>query len=94
MEQIGDYGAFWYQLALGGGYYAAPYETPDDGSAIYHALTKCDEDSWCSGLLEDNLTMTRESWHDGTYSHEWGTSAISGVVWGLMGIHQTAPGFA
>ena len=38
--------------------------------------------------------MTRESWHDGTYSHEWGTSGIVGVVWGIFGIHQTAPGWA
>ena len=37
--------------------------------------------------------MTRESWHAGTYSHEWGTSAIVGVVWGVMGIHQTSPGW-
>lgn len=35
--------------------------------------------------------MTRESWHSGTYSHEWGTSAIVGVVWGIMGVHQTSP---
>ena len=54
-------------------------------------ITKCDEDSWCSGLRDDNLTMTRESWHSGTYSHEWGTSAIVGVVWGVMGVHQTSP---
>ena len=38
--------------------------------------------------------MTRESWHSGTYSHEWGTSGIVGVVWGIFGIHQTAPGWA
>jgi hypothetical protein len=100
LEQIGDYGAFWYQAAIAGAYYAdssgngiAPY-AQDDGRAIYTALTKCDADSWCSGLKEDNLTMTRESWHDGTYSHQWGASAVAGVVWGLMGVHQTAPGFA
>ena len=100
LEQIGDYGAFWYMMAVAGGYYAdatgqgeAPYAF-DDGSAILTALTKCDNDSWCSGLRDDNLTMTRESWHDGTYSHEWGTSAIVGVAWGVMGVHQTAPGWA
>merc|ERR1712217_187620 len=87
-------GAFWYQHALASGYYAPFYDTPDDGSAILKALTKCDHDSWCSGLRDDNLTMTRESWHDGTYSHGWGTSPIVGVVWGLMGVHQTAPAFA
>jgi hypothetical protein len=48
----------------------------------------------CSGLRDDNLTMTRESWHQGTYSHQWGTSPIVGVVWGLMGVHQTAPAWA
>ena len=37
--------------------------------------------------------MTRESWHDGTYSHGWGTSAVVGIAWGLMGIHQTSPAF-
>jgi hypothetical protein len=36
---------------------------------------------------------SRESWHDGTYSHSWGASAIVGVAWGVMGVHQTAPGF-
>jgi len=94
LEQIGDYGAFWYQMAISSGYYAPFYDTPDDGSAVYKALTKCDRYSWCSGLRDDNLTTTRESWHDGTYSHEWGASPIVGVVWGLMGIHQTAPGFS
>jgi len=94
MEQIGDYGAFWYQMAIASGYYAPYFETPDDGTAIVTALTKCDTYSWCSGLRDDNLTMTRESWHDGTYSHGWGTSAIVGVAWGLMGVQQTAPGWA
>jgi len=100
IEGIGDYGAFWFMNAVAGGYYADSTghgETVyafDDGSAIYTALTKCDEDSWCSGLRDDNLTMTRESWHSGTYSHEWGTGAIAGVVWGIMGIHQTAPAWA
>jgi hypothetical protein len=101
LEQIGDYGAFWYMMAVAGGYYTdataqgkiAPYAL-DDGSAILTALTKCDNFSWCSGLRDDNLTMTRESWHDGTYSHEWGTSAIVGVAWGVMGVHQTSPGWA
>lgn len=58
------------------------------------ALTKCDLDSWCAGIRDDNLTMTRESWHDGTYSHEWGASAIAGVTWGVMGLAQTGPSFA
>lgn len=40
MEQMGDYGAFWYQMAIGSGYYAPHYDTPDDGSAMYKMLTK------------------------------------------------------
>ena len=46
LEQMGDYGAYWYQMALAGGYYAPLYETADDGSAMVHALTKCDTYSW------------------------------------------------
>jgi hypothetical protein len=38
--------------------------------------------------------MTRESWHSGTYSHGWGTSALVGVSWGILGVHVTAPGWA
>eukprot|EP01043_Picozoa_sp_COSAG02_P039144 COSAG02_NODE_3069_length_7427_cov_7.977211_7_plen_76_part_00 len=55
--------------AVAGGYYADATghgETVygfDDGSAIYTALTKCDEDSWCSGLRDDNLTMVRDTNH-------------------------------
>jgi alpha-L-rhamnosidase len=96
LEKIGDYGAFWYFNALASGYYAPNYNTPasDDGTAVLTALTKCDRYSWCSGLRDDNLTMTRESWHQGTYSHQWGTSPIVGVVWGLMGVHVTSPGWA
>ena len=95
LEEIGDYGAFWYFMAIAGGYYADDeYDTPDDGTAVLTALTKCDRYSWCSGLRDDNLTMTRESWHEGTYSHEWGTSPIVGVVWGVLGVHQTAPAWA
>lgn len=56
-------GAFWYLMAIsGGGYYSQQYETPDDGTAMLTALTKCDRYSWCAGLRDDNLTMTRESW--------------------------------
>ena len=67
---------------------------PDDGSAIVHALTKCDTYSWCSGLRDDNLTMTREAWHAGTYSHGWGSSAITGVTWGVLGLHELTPTWA
>jgi len=94
LEKMGDYGSFMYLNALSGSYYAPLYATPDDGSAVLKALTKCDDSSWCSGLRDDNLTTTRESWHYGTYSHPWGTAPVVGVVEGLMGVHQTAPGFA
>lgn len=67
---------------------------PDDGTAIVTALAKCDHYSWCAGLLADNLTMTRESWHDGTYSHGWGSSAVVGVSWGVLGVHELAPAWA
>ena len=46
------------------------------------------------GLDGTNATMTRETWSGGTYSHAWGTGAITGVAGGLMGIVQTAPAFA
>ena len=93
LEKIGDYGAFFYLMAMSGGglYSGQGYETPDDGTAVLTALTKCDRYSWCSGLRDDNLTMTRESWHEGTYSHQWGTSPVVGVTIGVMGIKQTAP---
>ena len=97
IQEIGDYGAFWFQHALAGGYYSSTdgYDSlTDDGSALFDNLVKCDHYSWCSGLRDDNLTMTRESWHDGTYSHEWGASALVGVAWGLMGVHVTSPGWA
>ena len=78
LEKIGDYGAFFYLMAMSGGgiYSGQDYETLDDGTAVLTALTKCDRYSWCAGLRDDNLTMTRESWHEGTYSHQWGTSPV------------------
>lgn len=93
LEQMGAYGAFMYLGAVSGSYYAPLYDLPGDGSEILTALTKCDRYSWCSEFA-DNVTMTRESWHDGTYSHPWGTGAVAGVVWGLLGVHQTSAGFA
>jgi len=95
LEQMGDYGAFFYQLALSGSYYGGEntYGVPGNGTELLTALAKCDSSSWCSGLREDNLTTTRESWHDGTYSHQWGSSPVVGVAVGLMGVHQLEPGF-
>jgi hypothetical protein len=37
--------------------------------------------------------MTRESWHDGTYSHAWGSSPIAGATLGMLGVQQTAKAF-
>jgi len=91
---MGQYGAFVYLSALSGSYYAPLHAVPDDGSAVITALAKCDHDSWCSEIMQDNATMTRESWHDGTYSHPWGSGAIVGFVWGILGVHQTSPGYA
>lgn len=67
--------------------------TGDDGSAMLEALTKCDTFSWCYDLKTFNSTMTRESWVGGTYSHPWGTGAITGIALGIMGIRQTSPAF-
>jgi hypothetical protein len=30
LEQLGAYGAFWYQMALTSGYYSPYYETPGE----------------------------------------------------------------
>ena len=48
LEKIGDYGAFFYLMAVSGGgiYSGRGYETPDDGTAVLTALTKCDRYSW------------------------------------------------
>ncbi len=96
LEGMGVYASFFYFAALGQSYYsgAAPFDAPDDGTAIVTALTKCDFYSWCSGLRDDNLTLTREAWHEGTYSHGWGTSPLVAVSWGVLGVRQTAPGWA
>lgn len=37
------------------------------------------------------MTTTRESWHDGTYSHSWGASPIVGVTFGIVGVHAITP---
>ena len=62
LEQMGDYGAFWYQAALAGSYYAPPRDAPaeDDGSALLAALNKCDVDSWCAGLRDESAGMRLE----------------------------------
>jgi len=94
MHEMGMYGAFVYLSALSSSYYAPLYALPDDGTAVIMALAKCDHYSWCSEIMQDNVTMTRESWHDGTYSHPWGTVNLVGFVWGILGVHQTSPGYA
>ena len=88
-ENFGDYGQFIYLSALN----AVP--DGDDGTATLAALAKCDDESWCSQIETQNCTMTRETpILIGTYSHAWGTAAISGVAGGLLGITQTAPAWA
>lgn len=94
LHEMGAYGAFVYLSALSSSYYAPLYSLPDDGSAVVTALAKCDHDSWCSEIMQDNDTMTRESWHDGTYSHPWGAGNVVGFVWGILGVHQTSPGYS
>lgn len=94
LQKMGAYGAFVYLGALSGSYFAPLYSLPDDGSAVITALAKCDHYSWCSEIVQDNATMTRESWHDGTHSHPWGSGAVVGFVWGILGVHQTSPGYA
>lgn len=86
-EGFGDYGVFVYLSALN-------KHSGDDGTTMLNALTKCDVQSWCHEIEAFNATMTRESWVAGTYSHPWGTGAITGVSGGLMGIMQTSPTFA
>ena len=61
---------------------------------MLEALAKCDAMSWCHEIQAFNATMTRETWGSGTYSHPWGTGAITGVVGGILGVQQTAPAFA
>ena len=62
------------------------------------ALTKCDPTSWCAEWELWNATTTMEAFPDDvvgltSFSHAWGTAAIGGVVQGLLGIEQTAPGY-
>jgi len=88
VEQIGDYGTWVYFAAM------ATQPTADDGTAAVTALTKCDAASWCDEIQKYDATMTREGYNSGTMSHAWGTAAIPAVVHGVMGLRQTAPGFA
>jgi hypothetical protein len=77
---------------------ALPYDL-SNGDAILTALTKCDNSSWCSEWTKWNATMTMEAFPVGvgagnSLSHPWGTAATIGIVQGLAGIQQTAPGYA
>eukprot|EP01049_Picozoa_sp_SAG25_P011535 SAG25_NODE_1425_length_3058_cov_6.484623_4_plen_99_part_00 len=58
--RVGDYGAFIWIAAQN-------THAGDDGSAMLHALTKCDKMSWCGEIESFNATMTRETWTGGTY---------------------------
>lgn len=84
---FGDYGVFVYLAALN-------THAGDDGANMVDALAKCDVQSWCAEMRSFNATMTRETWASGTYSHPWGTGAITGVAGGILGVQQTAPAFA
>ena len=94
LERIGAYGAFLYLGAL------SKYPSiGDNGTAILHALTKCDATSWCAEWEQYNATLTMEAFPvdvvgGSSFSHLWGASAIGGVVHGLLGLTATAPGFA
>ena len=93
IEDIGAYGAYLYFVAV------AQYPAGDDGTAVLHALTKCDFTSWCAEYTMWDATMTMEAFPVGagngnSFSHLWGTSAITGIVNNLIGITATKPGFA
>jgi alpha-L-rhamnosidase len=93
MEDIGAYNTFLFVEAL------ASLPAGDDGSAMLTALTKCDNTSWCAEWEQWNATMTMEAFPEAvvsltSFSHPWGTSAINGIVHGLIGIEQTSPGYA
>lgn len=88
LREIGDYGSHIFLNAL------ASHEGGDNGTAMFHALTKCDDWSWCKEIQELNATMTREtlnfnSTNGQTMSHPWGTGALSGIVRGIVGVQQT-----
>ncbi len=93
LENIGAYGAFLFLNAL-----SRYPELGDNGTAIHRALTKCDETSWCAEWELYNATITMEAFPvdvvgGSSFSHLWGASAIGGIVHGLLGIHQTSPGY-
>ncbi len=93
LENIGAYGAFLFLNAL-----SRYPELGDNGTTIYHALTKCDETSWCAEWQLYNATITMEAFPvdvvgGSSFSHLWGASAIGGIVHGLLGIQQTSPGY-
>ena len=96
MEGLGDLGMWAYLNALSSAS-AQPAAAADGGRAALHALTKCDEDSWCHQVRDHDATMTRESPYDSvgaTMSHLWGASAVKAVVESLAGLRQTAPAWA
>jgi hypothetical protein len=98
LEYMGDYGAYTYQAALSdfdefGAAQSGNVEANgggDDGTAMLHALTKCDDTSWCAMWQKYNATMTREAFplphlpQGQTMSHPWGTAAIPAVVQVLL----------
>lgn len=89
MEHLGDLGMFVFMKALA----AHP---GDSGEAALRALTKCDQYSWCNEIRARDASMTREttSLTGGTMSHGWGTATVGATVDNLVGLKQTAPGYA
>jgi hypothetical protein len=94
LESMGDYGAYAFQAALSDFDEFGPVESGtveangggDDGDAMLHALTKCDDTSWCAMWEKYNATMTREAFplahlpEGQTMSHAWGAAAIPAIV--------------
>ena len=89
MEHLGDLGMFVFMKALAA-------HQGDGGEAALNALTKCDQYSWCNEIRSRDASMTREttSLSGGTMSHGWGAATVGATVDNLIGLAQTAPGFA
>lgn len=84
------YGAYFFLKAL----YALDF---DHGNFALEIMTNCDTNSWCH-MLQVGATATMEAWSRGekpnlSWSHPWASAPASAVVWGLMGITPTEPGF-
>ena len=84
IEHIGAYGAYLYLGAL-----ASYPSAGDDGTAILHALTKCDNTSWCAEWTQYNATLTMEAFPvdvvgGSSFSHLWGASASESLPLAIL----------